>query len=117
MRSKATWAKRRERANDEGEIEGCLVGREALQAFDRTEIDRRLQRLRDRQESRLTFESDDSLGELGQDWRKASESAANIARRRDLCLDSDTGAQFPDVTLLEVRAQHRARPIDVDHFT
>jgi hypothetical protein len=104
-------------SEDESEIEGCLVGREALQALDRTELNRRLQRLRDRQESRLPFESDDSLGELGQNWRQASESAPDIARRRDGRPDSDTGAQIPYVTLLEVRAQHRARTIDVDHFT
>ena len=106
-----------EDGEDESEIEGRLVGGEALQAFDRTEIDRRLQRLRDRQESLLPFESDDSLGELGQDWRQASESAADITRGRDRRPDSETGAQLTDVTLLEIRAQHRARTIDVDHFT
>jgi hypothetical protein len=99
------------------EIEGRSIGREAPQAFNRTEIDGRLQRLRDAQQCCLAFESDDSLDELGQDGRQAPEPAADIARRREGERRSYTRTQqLSNVTLLEIRAQDCPGTVDVYHF-
>src|SRR6266498_2599328 len=105
-----------ENGKDKTEIEGRSIGREAPQVFDRTEIDGRLQRLRDAQQCCLAFESDDSLGELGQDGRQAPEPAADIARRREGEPRPYTRAQLSNVTLLEIRAQHCPGTVDVYHF-
>jgi hypothetical protein len=102
-----------EDGEDKTEIEGRSIGRKAAQAFDGTEIDGRLQRLRDAQQSCLAFESDDSLGELGQDGRQAAEPAADIARRRERERRSDARTQLSNVTLLEIRAQHCPGTVDV----
>jgi hypothetical protein len=105
-----------ENGEDEAEIEGCRIGGEMLQVLNRTKIDSRLQRLGDAQQRCLAFESNHSFGELGQDGRQASEPAAHIACRREMAGDAEVRAKLSDVTLLEVRAQHRSRAIDVDDF-